>query len=409
MKIKITVAILILFGFMLIRADAGSFYNSQGFGELKYFSNAQAIGLGGSLVALPDNFQINMLNPATLTFIPITRLSGDFLHEAIWNKNDVGKGFVKYTNLNGISFAIPIIREKLTTAFGIIPSSQFDYEYRLAGELDDYSYAKKIRASGGLNKVSLGFGYALTEYLSLGSYFHYNFGKLEQTWLVDYASDLFWDSSDKLTRKMWGINWTAGALVRPLSNFYVGVSYAGNYKLNIQDHTLNTIKKGSLILDIDQYHAEQKKIAMPGVLGFGATYIFQKKYRMSSDLVYQPWSDFSRENNSLTEYGDEYRIGIGIERMPNLNLLAKYHEKMSYRIGYYHHLLNYKDDGGNDVSEYGITAGLGFPYYGSFGRFDVAFRYGKRGALPNNPVEENIFQIFISITGGERWFYRGNN
>lgn len=409
MKIKINIAIVILFGFMLIRAEAGSFYNSRGFGELKYFSNAQAIGMGGSLISVPDIFQINMLNPATLAFIPITRLSGDFIHEAIWNKNDAGSGFVKYTNLNGISFALPILRQKLTTAFGIIPSSQFDYDYSVAEEIDDYSYTKKIMASGGLNKVSLGFGYAVTDYLSLGSYFHYNFGKLEQTWLVDYASDLFWDSSDKLTRKMWGINWTAGILVRPLPNLYVGASYATNYKLNIQDHTLNTIQKGSLIFDIDQFHAEQKKIAMPEMLGFGATYIFQKKYRISADLVYEPWNDFSQENNSIFEYDDEYRFGAGVERLPNSNLLAKYYEKMNYRIGYYYHLLNYKDDSGSHVAEYGLTAGLGLPYYGSFGRIDVAFRYGKRGALPNNPVEENVFQIFISITGGERWFYRGGN
>jgi hypothetical protein len=409
MKIKFILIILLLFGLFFNRADAGSFYNSRGFGELKYFSNAQAIGMGGSLVSMPDNFHINMVNPATLVFIPVTRLSGDFVHEAIWNKTDLGKGFVKYTNLNGVSFAIPIIREKLTTAFGIIPSSQYDYDYQITGATDDYGYAKIIRAAGGLNKISLGFGYAVTDYLSLGSYLNYNFGKLEQTWIVDYVSDLFWDSSDQLTRKMWGINYTAGVLVRPVSDLYIGASFAANYKLNIQDHTSNLVKKGSLLFDVDEYHAAKKKINMPEFLGFGATYILKKKFRMSSDFVYQPWNDFSRDNNSLIDYNDEYRFGIGIEILPASNILAKYHEKMSYRIGYYYHMLNYNEEGSDKVAEYGITAGLGFPYYGSFGRIDLAFRYGARGTLPNNPVSENIFQMFISISAGERWFYRGSN
>ena len=409
MKIKYTLVILIVFGLFLSHADAGSFYNSRGFGEIKYFSNAQAIGLGGTLIAIPDLYQINMVNPATLVFIPITRLSGDFVHEAIWNRADQGNGFVKYTNLNGVSFAMPLIRQKLTTAFGIIPGSQYNYDYRIANEIDDYKYDKVIKASGGLNKVSFGLGYAPTDYLAVGSYFQYNFGKLEQTWMVDYASDLFWDSIDKLTRKMWGVSWTAGIIVRPVSNLYLGATYTGKYKLNVQDHALNYVTKGSLIFDIDQFDAEKKKMNLPEFLGFGASYILKKKYRISSDFVYQPWKNFSQKNNTLFEYNDEYRVGIGVERLPTLNLLARYHEQMSYRIGYYYHQLNYVEDNGNAITEYGITAGLGFPYYGSFGRIDLAFRYGKRGSLPNNLIEENIFQMFISVTGGERWFYRGGN
>lgn len=409
MKLKYYIVILLLFKLCISDVQAGSFYNSRGFGELKYYSNAQALGMGGSQISTPDNFHINLVNPATLVFLPVTRLAGDFIHEAIWNKTDLGEGFVKYTNLNGVSFSMPIYREKFTIAFGIIPGSQYDYDYQVSDTINDYGYKKQIKAAGGLNKISLGFGYAVTDYLSLGSYFHYNFGKLEQSWFVNYTSDLFWDSLNKLTRKMWGVNYTAGLLVRPVSNFYIGASYATNYQLNVQDHTTNSVIKSSLIFDVDQFHADKKKIKMPGSYGLGATYILNKKFRFSSDFIYQPWSKFQQNNNSLIDYNDEYNIGVGIEMLPTTNILAKYHEKMSYRIGYYHHRLNYKEAGIDNVSEYGITAGLGLPYYGSFGRIDLAFRYGKRGALPNNPVSENIFQMFISVTAGERWFYRGGN
>ena len=92
--------------------------------------------------------------------------------------------------------------------------------------------------------------------------------------------------------------------------------------------------------------------------------------------------------------------------LPSVNMLAKYYEKMTYRVGYYYQGLDVLDINGNSVSEYGFTLGFGLPYYGTLGRIDIALKYGFRGDLSTNPVEENIFQLFISVTGGERWFVR---
>ncbi|UCE04834.1 MAG: outer membrane protein transport protein [bacterium] len=388
--------------------SAGSFYDSRGLGEIKYFSNAQAIGMGGSLIAVPDRFQINVLNPAGLVFIPLTRLSGDFLHEAIWNKTNLADGFAKYTNLNGISLAIPVKVDRLVASLSIIPTSQFDYEYSITDMIDNYNYQKIIRASGGLNKISFGFGLAVTKNIYLGGYFHHNFGKLEQTWMVDYVSEFFWDSIDKLTRKMWGVNWTGGLIVHPVSNLYFGAIYSGKYKLTFQDRIDNTAQKSSLIYDVDNFESAKQKLKVPEFWGLGTTYVLKQKFRLSSDFIYQSWSDFKQENNLLTDYNDSYCFGIGIEMLPSNNMLAKYYEKMSYRAGFFYRQLDFQDESANNVTEYGISAGAGFPYYGTWGRIDVALRYAQRGELSSNPVKEDIFQLFISVTGGEKWFGRGN-
>jgi hypothetical protein len=410
MKIKISQILLVLgiLAWGLNTVHAGSYYNSRGLGEIKYFSNAQALGMGGSLIAVPDRFQINVLNPASLVFIPLTRLSGDFLHEAIWNKDKLGNGFVKYTNLNGISLAIPLKMDKLVTSLSITPTSQFDYEYSIPDSNGSYGITKTIKASGGLNKISFGFGFAVTKHIDLGSYFHYNFGKLEATWMPDYVSDLFWDSNDKLTRKRWGINWSGGIIIRPISNLYVGAVYSGKYKLAHHITEDNITQKSSLMYEVDHFVYEEKKINIPEFWGFGMSYIFNNKYRLSSDIIYQPWSKFQKENNLTTNYNDIYRIGIGFELLPSTNMLAKYHEKMTYRAGFFYRQLDFQDDSGDNVTEYGMSIGTGFPYYGTWGRIDVALRYGKRGNMSSNPVEEKIFQLFISVTGGEKWFSRGN-
>lgn len=410
MKMKVIFSFLIIYlvHIHLHDAHAGSFYNSRGLGEIKYFANAQAIGMGGSLIALPDRFQINVLNPAGLTFMPLTRLSGDFLHEAIWNKTNSGDGFAKYTNLNGISLAIPIKVDRLVTSISIIPTSQYDYEYSVPDTTDSFGFSKTIRASGGLNKISFGLGIAITNQIYIGGYFHHNFGKLEQTWMVDYVSDLFWDSSDKITRTMHGVNWTGGIIVKPISSLYFGAIYSGKYKLHFSDQIDNTTYKGSLIYDVDNLESENDELKIPGFWGIGMTYVHKEKYRLSSDFLYQPWSNFETDNNLISKYSDSYRFGIGFEMLPSKNMLAKYHEKMTYRVGYFFHQLDYQDQSGNNVTEYGFSIGAGFPYYGSWGRVDVALRYGQRGDLSSNPVKENIFQLFISISGGEKWFFRGN-
>ncbi len=364
--------------------------------------------MGGSLIAVTDQFQINVLNPAGLTFIPLTRLSGDFIHEAIWNRTKFENGFVKYTNLNGISLAIPLKEEKLVTSIGIIPTSQFDYEYSILDTINNFGYSKRIKASGGLNKISFGFGLAVTKNIYLGNYLHVNFGKIQQTWTLDYVSDLFWDSYNRLTRKMWGINWTGGLIIRPNSHLYLGAIYSSKYKLKYNEQTDNFTQQGSLIYSIDKFKTEDQKTTIPELWGLGITYILKQKYRLSTDFLYQPWSNFKVENSLSSNYNDSYRLGFGIEMLPSTNILAKYHEKMTYRAGYFFRQLDFQDKNGNNVTEYGISVGAGFPYYGTWGRIDVALRFGQRGNLSSNPVKENIFQIFISVSGGEKWFFRGN-
>ena len=385
---------------------AGSFYNSRGIGEINYLSNAQAIGLGGATISLPDKYQINILNPAALVFMEYTRISGDLIHESISSETNGGTGSVKYTNLNGISLAIPLIKGKLATALSINPSSQFDYEYSSENVVNDYGYEKKIVGSGGLNKISFGLGYAAHKKIYIGGAFNYNFGKIEQTWKLNYTSDLFWDSKDEFSQKMWGMSWTTGLLVNPVSNLYIGAIYSGTYKLTHKDEILITTSKGSLTYVSYSDEEDEQKMEIPYLLGFGATYVLKNKFRFTSDYTYQPWSEFGKDFESDFEYNDRTRISVGVEMLPSTNLLAKYPEKITYRLGYFYKAHDFKDESGKSLSEYGITAGFGFPYYHDIGRIDVAFRYGQRGNLTDNPVKENIFQFYITISGGEKWFVR---
>lgn len=385
---------------------AKSFFNASGLGERVFYNNAQAIGMGGTAISLPDIYQINILNPAGLVYIPVTRLNGDFIHEAVWTKSQSANGFTKYTNLNGISLAIPLKRNTLVTAFGISPVSQFDYNFQEAGVINNYGFSKITKADGGLNKVTFGFGVSPIKRLAIGVYFNYMFGKLEKTWKVDYVSDLFWDSSDKLVRKIWGSKFSIGLMANPMSNLHVGAIYSFKNRLTFQDHILNSTKKGSYVYTIDQIYDEEKEMTLPAQLGLGMSYKFANRWRFAVDYIHEPWTKFKINDIETNEYKDRNRIGLGFEIMPSTNMLASYFDQMTYRIGYHYQTLDYLDDLGNSVTDQGLSIGFGFPYYNNLGRIDLALRISQRGDLSKNGVAENIFQIFISITGGEMWFVR---
>ena len=236
---------------------------------------------------------------------------------------------------------------------------------------------------------------------------NYYFAKLEKTWQVDFTSDTFWDTSDKITRKMWGFNLNTGIVINPLPEIFVSGFYANDFKLISQDHDANSVTRSSLDALIQGYDYDKIDIDMPEYWGIGLSYIFKTKFRVTSDFVSKYWSKLKINGTTLDRYNDSSHLGFGFEILPTTDFTASYFRTLSYRVGYYHDILNYKDINSNIITENGFTIGLGVPYYYKLGRIDFAFKYGFRGDLTKNPVEENVFQFLISITGGEKWFERG--
>jgi hypothetical protein len=402
------IALLVIFSVITFHhiAFAQSFFSSQGFGERIDYVNAQTVGLGGANVALPDAFQINSLNPATLVNITLSRLSGSFINQNIWSKSDAGTGFSKYSNFNGLSLALPLKKNVLVVSGGLTPFSQFDYSFSTQGSIDDYNYEKFIEAEGGLNKIHAGFGLSPLKKVSLGVYFNYYFGKLTKKWRVDYVSDLFWDTSDNIVRKVWGSSFSFGLNVNPIQQLHLGAFFTPEYELTFRDQMEFGTLKGTYFYKVSDFELQEQKMTMPQIWGIGASFVAKNKIRLVTGYVSEPWSQFSVDEIVANKMQDRYRISLGVELLPSDNMLAKYHEKMTYRVGYFYQQLNYSNENGAAIDEFGISLGLGLPYYEGKGRLDVAFQYGKRGSLSANNVEETIFQVYITVIAGEKWFMR---
>jgi hypothetical protein len=78
---------------------------------------------------------------------------------------------------------------------------------------------------------------------------------------------------------------------------------------------------------------------------------------------------------------------------------------MTYRVGarYNNSYLNLYD---TQISEYGISFGVGFPMKKSKTGIDLSVEIGRRGTTKNNLIQENFINFSLGVSIQEIWFYK---
>ena len=143
---------------------------------------------------------------------------------------------------------------------------------------------------------------------------------------------------------------------------------------------------------------------MPQYVGFGLSYIFNKKLMIASDYLLGKFSDLYSNYSNDVKFRDMQRFSFGINRLGNPNPYASLVDRFSYKIGAYYEQLYYtiKDI---DMNEIALTAGLQLPL-SRYAQVDLAFVFGTRGQATDGLVRENFLRFIIDISVGDTWFKR---
>jgi hypothetical protein len=116
-------------------------------------------------------------------------------------------------------------------------------------------------------------------------------------------------------------------------------------------------------------------------------------------LDYTQFSGFSRTTQSTTGY----RAGLGFEITPDPTGIGNYLKRMTYRTGgsyeVYPYLVN-----GNQVKDLGITFGVSMPL--GLSTLDFGLKFGKRGSISTNTIEEDYYKLYFGMTFNDRWFIK---
>jgi len=391
---------------------ATSFYSSKYLGLQSHFTSGQGMGMGGLGIALIDDRSLNLLNPATLIPGGITRLSANFIAETISMQNSLGNGRSNYLNANGLQFLIPF-GQIATLSGGIAPMFLADYEYMQAEGNGASAYQSSIQGKGSLNRAFLSLFWNVSNLVYLSGRLNYNFGKYDEKWRVDFYNDLYHDTSDILSTHYNGINFTYGIFFNGMKNLKLGLVLTTPVKLKAKSsRTYNfRVKTESEFYEWGSTDFESKHVKLPYAWGGGVSYYLKNKWIFGIDYHAQPWSKYEVDGRKgANDLKESYRISIGCQYQHSRDPFEKYYKHIPLRLGFYYRNLyfSYGNSLNNthNIIEYAGTIGVGLPFYFYLGRLDLALIVGKRGSLEKNPVEENIVNLMITITGGEKWFVR---
>lgn len=364
-------------------------------------------------VAIPSSLYINRLNPAMLSAINTTRISGDLSYTGFSATGNLGSTYQAFTGFSGAGFAVPIWKTVFAT--GVYPYSRLDYNQRQIGRLelpetDTTNLEYRYRGIGGLSTVPLAL--AFTPYnnrfrgtVRLGVSMNIMFGTVERTRETFFGNALTPQLTSSIEERASGTTFTfGGSYTKPhlfsrtdLLTF--GASFTTGSTLSGERRDFLS---GNGIADTLQ--SPTSTVRLPSTLAFGISYL-NDAYLLGLDVVMQNWSAFEYFGEDVSYTRNALRIGVGGEKQPSRERLATFFQRLTYRAGAYYHQTPLRL-ASTAIDEIGFTAGVGIPISGGLSRFDINFEYAMRGTTAQNLIQENIFRMRFALNAGELWFQK---
>jgi hypothetical protein len=382
----------------------GSSFSRFGVGDLLRYGHGRIDAMGGAGIALSGDGFINGLNPAGLTKISLTRISGGFEYSSFSSNDGTNSGRYSRGAFEGVSFAIPIAKSLgITMLMESSPFSNVNY----AIEQKDTVVTQDFYGAGGLSLLSLGGSVSLLKNLSLGLKFNYVFGRMQQVAKFTFADPSFINSQIDRSDYYSGFTFTLGSIyegmgdllsspsLNPLSLGFVLTTPA---VLSVSHESILTTSQS-----VDTTATGSGKVDLPLALGVGASYAFSSRYYITGDFSVENWGSAKFFGSHPADIRNSTRVALGFEAMPPKEA-STFWSMVAYRAGIYYHATYYRING-VPINEWFVTGGLGFPI-GPDARMNVGLHAGIRGATSDNLQRDTIFRLTVSLSASEAWFMK---
>lgn len=403
-------------------------YSYYGIGSLKFKGTVENRSMGG-LSIYADSVHVNLRNPASyggenLSLYgnegrPVTFSVGG-AHNRTNLKSDYAEGKNTTSTLDYIALSIPV--GKLGFGLGLMPYSSVGYQ--LEKYNNDGDLTNRFKGEGGLNKAYFSVGYQITKSLSFGIDGNYNFGNIKNSNIGYLYSngDLIQYQTRKNNRSdLSGFNLNFGLIyktnITDKLELSSGVTYTPESKINSSnEQSLSTITINSLTgaetiqntIEQDLGDLKESTLTIPSKFSIGAGIGERSKWFAGIEYTSIKTSNFHNELYDSVDSGnyvDGSIFSVGGFYIPEYNSFTSYWKRMVYRAGF-----RYENTGlsinNHTINEFGISFGLGLPMGNTFSNANIGFEFGKRGTTQDNLVQENYFNVMISLSLSDRWFKR---
>ncbi|MBO4941913.1 MAG: hypothetical protein J6C95_00605 [Muribaculaceae bacterium] len=381
-------------------------YSAYGLGMLRDRSTSIQRAMGGVGYAMNSGRQINAMNPASYAAIDSLTFLFDIGLDltAMW-QNEIQDG--KPVNdkrfgggLDYVTMQFPL-GKYMGGSVGLVPFSSVGYSFgnKIENGIDSR------QGSGSLNELYLGIAGRPFNGFTVGAHVSYLFGTiLNETYayISLNQSSLF---QRQLVVRDYRFNFGAQYSFAPVAGdrLTLGLTYSPSKALLGTGRSVNYDTSDNEVQFSDE-HKLKDSYSIPETWGAGINYQFGRKVMVEVDYTYQPWSKAKfrqSESNSLQSYGDRSKYAIGLQYVPDFR--GSYFKRINYRAGAF-----WSDDylklRGNQLREYGVTAGFGFPVPEFKTTVNIGFEWKHRQAHPDPLIKEDYLSITIGVNFNEMWF-----
>ncbi|MFD2516958.1 hypothetical protein [Salinimicrobium flavum] len=385
-------------------------YSFYGVGLNTFKGTVENQSMGG-LSIFSDSIHLNLRNPAAYGKLALTTYTLGASHSAVSLKTDSETGNTNTTSFDYLAIGIPA--GKLGVAFGLIPYTAVGYN--VIERADESGAASRFSGKGGLNKVFLSGGYAITDNISVGVDLNYNFGNIQNRNLF-LREGLEYGSREINRSDLSGFTYKIGLAYERMLNeslqFMLGAHYTPQTNLNSE----NQRELATIIFDSEGRDVGVEKrdieipdsdLSLPSSYSVGAGIGEPRKWFVGVEYTGSEASAFSNRSFELEgasyESSSSYRAGGFF--IPNYNSLTSYFSRIVYRAG-----VRMEETGlslqGEPIDEFGMSFGVGLPAGRFFSNVNLGFEYGQRGTTDSGLVQENFFNAKISLSLNDRWFMK---
>lgn len=413
-------------------------YSRLGLGNYTYPTYAGQYGMGGVSNALLLTNDISYQNPASYSFLLKSNLDIGISFKAneITQYNE--STLTTDGNLNYIAFGFSPdnsrSRHDYGFSLGMVPYAAYQYQIQSQTEVTDdtllgiqeYEYT----GTGGILKAYLGFAYnysfgydstgkSYNNSLGIGINTGYLFGRLNNKTVTTFPEEVN-SVSTKLLRETdmgggfidFGLAYQAK--IGKMHTLNIGVSGNPSFKVDgtqsLSWFNINKMGNAEVITDTLYFSPDSMgEITLPSQLHFGVSWNNYRRAGLDVPrwLVAAEYSRLNWNQYSGFQYSDSllanYRLKFGAELMPpRQGKTGETKLPIAYRVGFYYGT-SYLEVYEQQLSEFGITFGLGLPVRGS--KINFAFQYGSRGS--GDLLQENTYSFYLGFNLFDaNWFYK---
>lgn len=405
MKYFLTVCFLGVNAVVMAQNIFNSPYSIYGLGILNNRLSTLNRGMGGTGIAVRDEFNLNYVNPASYGSIspPVTSVfeMGFYIDHNSYRTNELSESKTN-GSLSSMNYWFKF-SPRWSSTIGLTPYSSVAYKVstlRSLGGLPEVNYI--YEGSGTISRLYWGHGFTVVKNLSLGFNISYLFGtitKSESINVSNQAGSLIYENKINTNKFNVDAGIQYGVSLNKRKSLVVGLVADKGTTFNAKQR--NYLYDGSADT-LNTSTGEKIKYTVPSSAGLGLA-LHSPRSIVASDLKFENWAGVnSREQDVVFQDTWKFSLGYMYKGNPEAN---DYFGAISLRAGF--HIQNYylkiKE---NDLPWWGMTLGVSMPMFDNRSSINISYSFDQLGTLKDGLILQRSQQIMFDVIIRDLWGMR---